>query len=734
MRTGNVRYNNTTLDHLGNPTISIQRSRQPASSERPSFYDARITVSVEIDSLSPSTSRAKVEAIKEALDTEEGELTLGDENGTEKSWIAKPMSDNIGEIFKMGYGTMEITFQANEPVNNTESISDAIFTPSNGDAAINIHHVHDWKITIRPNRKDERVGTHQSTTTTVSFQGRTKWADTNLDYEAREAWLDAEIQKLRGMDTKEGVMVRGSFNETVQVENMTFKVGGNAEFIAMEVQCRNTSLPDDTIAEATYTVSDDIDWMTSKWTRKLQGTIEASTETIARAKFDALATAYQTSGYRRRKQNLKPAYLDGADEALDTPEFTQFIFSLEYDQIFWLTFKLNIDTDESPSGNRMTYSGSTLSADLTAALDKAREIGNDLTTPHPVQISSKETIKITSDINTFGDGDPPNPSASNDTEFKEVTFSYTYAVASTVLKATITQQISKPAFGDYTTSVSGEMTAPTEQEALDAAREYIPEETCLRENSESSSTVLHDEDELWTKINFNYGWRAVHTETTLKYTDSLTTDYATMTGMRTYSGTARAVDKDTAVAAAAGIMEDPLPNDGILKGKDIKASLEQCPDTPESEDFIQVDFTFTIEENLVGLPAHDIIEAEYSIERIGQVPHDPITEIPCGPPVKQTMVGSLTTGQITVNGTCKARVEATAKAWGQSKQTIAVDHGTVGEGAKMAPRERIKANFRAFEAATPQTYTFSFTYAAKYIGGLEGLYPSTGSLILTPSP
>jgi len=687
-----------------------------------------ITVSVEIDSLAPSTSRAKIQAIQDILDTNEGQLTFNDENGSTLSWLAQPVSDNIGQILDQGHGIMTIRFSATEESNSNNSTSAATFTTWEN-TTINIHRVHKWDESIKTTRKDERISARQLTTITITLQGRTTWVDTSLPYDQRLAWLHQQRNILTKLNTKEGTLTRGDFSETVQVENISIGIGGNAEYLTLSLQCRHTALPDGTQAEATFTVTDDTDWDEGKLTRKLQGTIEATTKIIAEAKFNALGTAYQTSGFKRRKVNFKESIIDGGDLQLSTPEHTQYDFSIDFDQWIYTIWKLDISTDTSPSGNKITYSGSVTSPSSTAALTKAREIGNDLSTPHPVQVNSKESIKTVADPISLTTGETPNDPDNNDTEFIEITFAYTYAVASTEIKASITQTISTPAFADYTTSISGEITATSEAAAIAAAKTYIPNNKNPSTSSETSTTLRDASNTQWTTLSFNYGWRNAHTLTSLKYTDSFTPNYTSMTGLRTYAGTARANTKILATAAIDGIITDPLPNDGKLTGYQISEPVESFNGIQE---FIQIDFNISIEEDLTGTPAHDLIEAQYSLERLGQVPLSPIHVTTHGDPILQSFPNSLNIGQLTISGSCKARLEATARNWGQSHRTTVNSFGS-GDAAELPPRERTQPNFKAFNGSEPKTYTFNFTYSAKYASGLEGTWPTSG-LNLTPTP
>ncbi len=733
MQTGTISFNGRDLSAYGRCSLTIQRSAQPPAPARPTHWQVTLRASISIDARMPATARARVEALQTCLDVTEGELTFQDENGTAMSWIAQPSGSNIADILRHGHGVMQLDFTARQELGSGgTTAADATFRPhdasTDGSGDITLHRVHSWQETVKTARSDERAATRKLTTTTISLQAQTAWADTSADYHTRLAWLHERRNEIRAMDTREGTLTRGSFQETVQVESIRITTGGNAEYLDISIQCRFARLPGSSTAEVEYTVQDTTDWATGKLTRTLHGTVEALDTATARLKADALASAYLTQGFRLRKKSVKEKLLDGEDQKLTLPAPTQYDIDIELSQYIHTTWKLTVDSDENPQGATTTYSGTVTSASLATALAKAEEIGNHPTNPHPALLSSKTTVETTSDPLGPGNTTPPQNPAAEPAELVKVSFTYTYATATTGIRANITQENATPAFADHTTRISGEITAPTEAEATAAARSYIPAGTCLREHTETSSSQRHADNTRWTKTSFSYSWRTTHTPTTLKYTETFAADYRHMTGTRTLAGTAWAENEATAEAAILSLLATPLPHEGKLIAKSISTPYERCTTTPHpaTAEFLQKDFTLTIEENLTGETGHDIIEAKWSLERLGMVDHTPITPVPCGMPVRQTLTGSKNVGQLTASGSCTARQQATARTWGQSKRAMAITHGT-HSGAELPPRERMEAGYKSFDATTPTTFTFSFTYSARYADGLLGIWPATGA-------
>ncbi len=126
---------------------------------------------------------------------------------------------------------------------------------------------------------------------------------------------------------------------------------------------------------------------------------------------------------------------------------------------------------------------------------------------------------------------------------------------------------------------------------------------------------------------------------------------------------------------------------------------------------------------LTGSIGHDIIETQWSIQRIGMVDHEPMTEIPLGMPVKQIPFG-YNIARLIATGSVKARVQVTAREWGQGKCAAVATFGAY-TGAADPPDERMGQTM-VLNGADAAFHEFSFTYAFRYNGGLTGLWPSSG--------
>jgi len=125
---------------------------------------------------------------------------------------------------------------------------------------------------------------------------------------------------------------------------------------------------------------------------------------------------------------------------------------------------------------------------------------------------------------------------------------------------------------------------------------------------------------------------------------------------------------------------------------------------------------------------HDIIEASFSLQRIGMVDHVPMTEIPLMKPVIQLTGGTAanpvgygyTIGRLVASGSVKARQKATARAWGRTKRAFAALAGT-HYGAADPPDERMAETYLPFSGTEITAYQFDFQYSFRYADGLTGL-------------
>ena len=152
-----------------------------------------------------------------------------------------------------------------------------------------------------------------------------------------------------------------------------------------------------------------------------------------------------------------------------------------------------------------------------------------------------------------------------------------------------------------------------------------------------------------------------------------------------------------------------------------------------TDQWLAFKFSYAFEGAVTGTIGHDIIEAQFSIQRIGMVDHIPMTEIPLGKPIAQLSGGTMQSpvgygyniGRLVASGSVKARQQATARAWGQGKRATVASFG-IYYGAADPPDERMAPSYLPFNGTTAACYEFTFQYGFRYADGLTGVWPSSG--------
>lgn len=706
---GSITFNGVTISDIGDVTFTL--SREPEKSEKPSRTIHTISMVVSLHSHTPSTQRAKLLAIQAALNTHEAELVISDENSIAMTHLARPSGDTLNEALQHGRNTVNISFTTWSKIGTGYTGDVATYTPT-GLAALTLRNVSGFTQNISTARSDQRAKNRQLTTSSITFNARTAYADNTASQSDRLIYLQAQKALLENLyDKPEGVLVWSNINETIQTESIAFSIDDSCDYLNVSFQGRYSKLPDSSTAEADYTIVTSEPCAEGTITTTISGNIQAEDRAIAITKLDALITTHNTVARRLEKKDVTDSYLDG----YDGNQWTGLNFTIEFKEgnPTEAGFTLTIDDSESSSGHKTTYSGTSKAASLAVALAKARELG-DL--QHPVQDSCTETVNYIKDC-----GAPETPA------FVEVTFSYTYTTAAIRYRGTLSSQTTKPAFSDYITTLSGSISAPTQALAETQARSYIPGGTFLRTNEETvekntfqNTDPVTAEDQQFTTLNFTYSYHTAHTTTTVQQKMSQQNDTSSMTATLSLSGSIYAIDKATAEAryellkpVGVNLLTDTFGHDSEDAGSGSAA-------------FLKFDFSMTWKEKLTGLVGTDILEASFRLERRGQIEHRPITEIPCGTPIVQDAFGT-TTGSLTASGTVKARVQATARAWGQAKRTQAATQGAA-TGIPQQPTESSATEYLPASASIASdilTYTFSFSYPFTYVSGLDNLWPAS---------
>ena len=615
-----------------------------------------------------------------------------------------------------------MVFTAIESVAGADHPAAMTVDPLDGSPALTLHRVGSWSENVRPTRPDNRLGNRSEVTSTVTFSARTAYADAGSLLAARIESMQAEADRIRALTGMECLVSFLGFERTMQVENMTATPSEGWEWLEVQCQARHVTLPGETEAEVQFDTDEETDPTTGEIRHAITGTVEANDETTAHAKVDALLAAWRTPARRVLVVKKTDTWLDGADATI--PVWTGLRFEIRLSEGSTESrYKLKIDTREGSDGRRVTYSGTAHASDLVTLLATVEEAAGG---KHPVEVRSELSV----DYETDDEGTE---------KLAQATFSREYLTAASRLRGTISRGREQGSFGDWTTTLRGSISTDTAAHASAIARSMIPAGVILRTDSETDSSGLYgaavdgtDKVEQWATLEFTYAWGTNHARTNIQYTDTSSPDYGRMVEERSISGTCRAIDKATAIAQVSALLA------GLTLVNPTKASFTHSHEregdapvlpatTPQPTDrWLSYQFSYSYDRPVSGSVGHDIIEANISIERVGMVDHEPITEVPNSMPVRQTGFG-FNIGTLTASGSVKARLQSTAISWGQAKRVLAANQGG-SAGAPDAPRERIGAAYVPFSGVNVATYQFDFTYSFRYPAGLTGLMPGGGML------
>lgn len=714
MKAGTIRFNGADLALYGTPELVIRKTPEPAPPARCTHRRVDITVSIHLLAEMPSTTWRRAQALHSLLSsTPEGLLEVIDENGRGISWMACPGDSSLPQAIKRGQGRVDLSFTAIEPVVDASFPLSMSIDPLDGSPVIQIARPTDWSQSIRPSRPDGRLAFRDSIANTITFRARTAFADPTTDTATRAAMLMTKADELNALQGREVSLSFAGFSGVVQVESFTTTPSTGWEWIDLEAQVRSVALPGDTEAEVAFTVETAED--PAGDTRIiLSGTIKAAERPLAEAKIQALLTAWNTTGRRVTRNVVRDEYYDGHDT--EAPEWTGLSFTFEFSETpSNARYTLEITTRESADGHRTTYTGTVtartlgelIAAEISAAGGK-----------HPVETSAELRIRYSTDED-------------NNQALVQGTFTREYQTQATGLRATITRNTNQGAFGDWQSTLSGRISAATYEIARSAARAQIPSGVILRVDDEShdiaAAGVAAISNTQSASLSFTYTWGTNHTVTHIQYEDTETPDYTRMVSMRDISGTIWAPDESSARSALNAIITG-LSLSNPTRSRFSKSRERQTSGSPIDR-ALSYRFEQTFEYKLTGTIGHDIIEAQFSLQRIGMVDYIPITEIPLNKPVTQITGGTLsnpvgyghTIGRLTASGSVKARQRNTARNWGQAKRSSAASVSGGFIGAADPPDERMAETYAPFNGTEVTCYQFDFTYGFRYADGLTGL-------------
>jgi hypothetical protein len=712
MKAGTVLFNGADLALYGAPRFTLRKTPEPAAPAKATHRRVEVVVGVSLRAEMPATVWARARALQALLaSTSEGLLEIRDENGTVVSWMATPGETNLPQAIERRQGAVEMSFTAIEPVAEQGYPLGMTLDPLDGGLSIAIARPLSWSETVAVSRPDSRSAGRSEIGSTIAFSARTAYADPLLAVADRVESLMAEAERLNALSGKQVRLVFAGFDRVVQVENFRATPNDGWEWIDLEAQARYVTLPGDTEAEVQFSSETTEDPSTGEIRTVVNGTVRAAEKTLAEQKIEAITEAWRTSARRVSRIVKRDSWLDGED--FTTPEWTGMDFTIEFTEgSEEARYSLTITTADSADGRRVTYSGSAYAATVDALLVAVEQAAGN---KHTVTVREEVAIDMATD-DTGAE------------KLMQARFTHEYAVQAVMLTGTVTRTSTRGRLGEQLSSVSGSVSVTTDFNARTLARSFIPLGVILRTDEETENIAMNGQALQVTTLNFSYAWGVTHGSTSIQYEDTESPDYSRMITVREISGTCWAPSKDAAVNAVAALKASIASGTPLRESYSHSLERETVGNNPATERWTALRFTVAYETTLTGSIGHDIIEASFSLQRIGQVDHYPITEIPLGMPVTQSYGGAgfgHNMGRLVASGTVKARVQATARQWGQSKRSsAATTNGHIGRADP--PDERMTVSYVPLNGVNAASYQFDFQYSFRYADGLRDTWPSSG--------
>lgn len=687
-----ISFNGTDLAIYGVPKFTIRKTPEPAAPAQATHRRVEISVTVELAAALPTVVWTRAVDIQKLLAlTREGLLQIESE-----TWWAKPGDCTLPEAISRRGGRIEMNFTARESLAGATG-SGLTIQSSKGKSFI-ISEVQDWSESVRISRPDSRLAMRSEVGSTLAFTGRTAYADTLLPITKRIDFLMGVASEIEAINSKEVFLTFSKFSKSVQFESISAKPSAGWEWLEVEGQARYVTLPGDSEAEVEFKTDNILDPATGEKRLTVSGKIEAPDKATAEQKATEILNSWRDSG-RAIKVQKSHNWLEGEDSI--TPQWAGMDFSYEFSKNSNPSlYTLKIDTHQGADGKKISYSGTVRGTTLA---DVTKTINMIAKGKHPVEIRRDVSVEYSTD-------------EIGKMHLVQASFTYEYANVGLPLYGSMNMVTNKGLFGDHQVTVSGSISAPSAAQARSFARALIPIDTILRQDDETEEKVLYDNNNNFITLSFNYSWAVVHTQTAIKYDEAVVIDYSRMVKETSFSGTCYAKDRATAKVHARTLFNN------MELGPPTRESFTNSFETYNStEQWLSVNFSFSFETKLTGTIGHDIIEASFSLQRIGQVNHKPMTEIPLGYPVMQNPFG-YNIGRMVASGSVKARVKESAKTWGQSKRKLAMIQGEEPP-AEDPPDESIHEIYVPFNGKDVAFYEFSFQYGFRYAKGLTGVMP-----------
>lgn len=739
MHSGTIEWNGSDLSGIGKPKLSIRRQADPPAPAYATRMLLSLVVSVDLEALDTATIQARAEWLADSMRVAEGILQIRSGSGHTLSWLATPGDTNLTEVFGGRTNTVELNFTAveNHGTAALANLTGASFTPAGSGTPLALHAIREMKEEVRTARHAERNGTRSATTTTLSFTARVAMANPAEPLPVRLAYLQAQAENVKRLDTREGVLVLGSINRIVRVTEFSPLLDERRGVLDVTVQCYSITLPDAGTAECNYDIETRTDAGSGEDVLSIKGTIEATGRSIALAKVETIRSAQAAvSGQRVAAYSTQDKIIDGFDNstAEDGAWTGALGFTIEVRKARGgghLTLRISTQKDIR-TGMRWSYSGSVLAVDEATALTTARAVATSA--GHPILTRSEETIEKASEIESAAT-----------MLFVKLDFTYEFeGPGDGFISGEITTEALLPLAGEWRRTISGFLIAATRNAAEARLAAFLLGESGMLETSRRWSEIYLDtsgSDEtpkrVAMRLDFSCSLRDARTFAAVEYTDSTENDLSTMRQTREASGT---LWSDTEANAEAALTVLATVLFGIVGAQRVRKSHAKVQwakpgavDTIATTDgggsqWVKLEFSLGSTTRLAGVTGYDLLEASFTMERSGSINASVITPIPFGRPVAQSGTGYIP-GRIAITANAKAINLVTAKAWVQAKRALATAIGTAGttQHETEQPRETCGPEYAPFDGSSPALWCFSGSYGWTYTGTvLDGIWGSSG--------
>jgi hypothetical protein len=692
MPTATVQYGAYVFSTTGRPQYGARRRYE---SDVPNTPATRATVTYTVQHIfvedTFADNQARFRALKEALLVAEGVLFITDENGTELvNQLVRVEDSDLPAQWGQHVTEVTVSFSATEALDGSSAV-DAAYTPTGG-ALIPLPYVLNWRESIKAERYAIQVNNRKESVGNVSASGRVR-SDPALDSDARRAYLQGVEQSIKAIvDSKDGTLAWGTFSKVVRVDTVDTDLHDGSDYLDWSIACSYQRYPNGAYAEADLTVATKDDLEKRERQTSVHGTVRANTRAAAVVKTDEMIAIYAT-GRTLKGREVTDHDVDGVDGST----WIEMNFSVDFRETLSSaaeSYTLTIaDKDDLKAGQLITtYSGKVVAETASAAITKARVLGNG---KYPMRISANEVVNTTS--------------VSGDEYFVEVTFSYEYMRKGALAYAEVTSDVDKQTFGSNTTTTSGYTVAPTYAAAIALARSFKPGTGLLRSEKETSSVLDAGVTAQHNRVDFSYVFHAVKSAGSIQYQVKTSNDYRQGEATLSYTGTAWSDTEANADALINALVVD-LPS---LATDERTSSF----DKGGVNAFISRQFSISFVNSLAGssyqFGTDGIKEATYSLETTYSIQATVITPIPYGVPHVQTNVG-LTPGMQVATGTITAISAAAAKAWARGK----IPAG----GYLDPPREKLDEVYLPGSSSVIKHFRLDFTYAKRSASLTNGAF------------